>query len=151
MEDLLQQICKPYDPIFWIITIGLVILFLAGIIGYLKNRVIYTAVLKSAYLHLWLLGVFPLFIFIWVSLLLDGFYSDIFLVASLYWMGISLILFRQYILTFLQSISKECNNPTLQQQWVFMNEMKRYITAYLIGAIYFFSMGTFSLYLLLTK
>ena len=151
MEYLFHQLYKQHDPRFWIITVGFVVLFLAGIIGYLKNRFIYDSILKSTYLHLWLFGVFPLFIFSWIGFLLDDLYSDMFLVISLYWMGISILLFRRYTLIFLQRIPENCNNPVLQRQRVFMNEAKNYMTAYLIGAIYFFAMGTFSLYLLLTK
>ena len=64
MEALFYQIYKQHDPRFWIITVGLVILFLAGIIGHLKNRFMYTSALKSAHLQLWLLGVFPLFSYV---------------------------------------------------------------------------------------
>ena len=150
METLFYQIYKQHDPRFWIITVGLVILFLAGIIGHLKNRFMYTSALKSAYLQLWLLGVFPLFSFMWIGML-DMPCSNTFLVLTLYWFGISIVLSWRHTLIFLQEIPKECNNPILRRQWVFMNELKKHFIAHLVGVIYFFAMGTMSLYLLLTK
>jgi hypothetical protein len=150
MESLYAQIFEQDDPRFWVFTIGIIVLSGAGVIGYWKNRAVYSPILKSAYLQLLLLGVFPLFIIMWIGML-DVPYADIFLVVSLYWMGITLILLRRHTIIFFQEIPKDCSHPVLQKQWIVMDKLKGHSIFYLIGVVYFFSMGTFSLYLLLTK
>ena len=150
MEFLFARIYEQDDPRFWIFTIGIIILSGAGVIGYLKNRELYSPILKSAYLQLLLLGMFLLFIIMWIGML-DVPYADIFLVVSLYWMGITLILLRRHTIIFFQEIPKDCSHPVLQKQWIVMDKLKEHSIFYLVGVVYFFAMGTFCLYLLLTK
>ena len=150
MEFLFARIYEQDDQRFWIFTIGIIILSGAGVIGYLKNRELYSPILKSAYLQLLLLGMFLLFIIMWIGML-DVPYANLFLVISLYWMGITLILFRRFTIIFFQEIPKDCSHSVLHQQWIFMDKLKKHSIFYLVGVVYFFAMGTFCLYLLLTK
>lgn len=144
MEALLEQLSKQKNIGFWIYTFCVINFVIMVILGYLKIRASWSTSLQHTYIRLFLLGVFPMFISGWIGML-GGPYDGIFVTATLYLMGVSLILVREHALRFLDEQPKMYDAFGSQTQLHMMTEIKEHPVLYLGGILFFFFMGTISL------
>lgn len=132
---------------FWLCTLCIIIIIGGVVWNYVKMSSLWTPTVKRAFLYLTLLGILPCLITGWFFLLGVG-YTREFTVAIFYCTGFSCILLRKYALSFLQELSKMPKYPHSKYHLYILNEIKQNKILYLVFTIYFFLMGTASLYIL---